>query len=109
MAEEEWPLEAEANITFSNSSIPGIPINPSINKCNYFVNNANQTVVFEFTNPYGGIPQNLAFNAIGWVGLIIIFAILRRAAGNYGRLVRISYNRFSNQFLNLKSANTMDC
>ena len=90
MGEEEWDLEPDS----SNSSHPLIPINPSINKCNYFVNNANQTVVFEFTNPYGGIPQNLAFNAIGWVGLIIIFAILRRAAGNYGRLVRNILNFF---------------
>ena len=73
----------------SNSSKPFVPISPSISKCNYFVNNANQTVVFEFMNPYGGIPQNLAFNAIGFIALFILFAILRRAAGNYGRVVRL--------------------
>jgi hypothetical protein len=44
-------------------------------------------VVFEFTNPYGGIPQNLLFNVIGYAVLILLFALLRRAAGNYGRLV----------------------
>jgi len=32
-----------------------------------------------------GIPQNLVFNLIGWLILMTLFAILRRAAGNYGR------------------------
>ena len=32
-----------------------------------------------------GIPRNLVFNLIGWVVLMALFAILRRAAGNYGR------------------------
>ena len=32
-----------------------------------------------------GIPRNLVFNLIGWVVLMLLFAILRRAAGNYGR------------------------
>ena len=34
---------------------------------------------------FTGIPQNLVFNLIGWSILMILFAILRRAAGNYGR------------------------
>ena len=82
---EAWIVDSHDG----NGSSP-VPIEPSINKCNYFINSANQTVVFEFTNPYGGIPQNLAFNAIGFVSLFILFAVLRRAAGNYGRLVRLA-------------------
>jgi hypothetical protein len=74
-------------MTDENGTVPSTPIEPSINKCNYFINSANQTVVFEFANPFGGIPQNLAINAIFFVILFIVFAILRRTAGNYGRLV----------------------
>jgi hypothetical protein len=73
---------------FANGTTPIVPVDPDLSKCNYFVNTDNKTVVFYFTNPYGGIPQNLAFNLIGFVALFILFAILRRAAGNYGRLVR---------------------
>merc|ERR1719320_902200 len=43
----------------------------------------------KFGNPYGGIPQNLLINVIGWAILVLMFAILRRAAGNYGRLALI--------------------
>ena len=58
---------------------------PPISKCNYYVK--NQTVViFDFTNQYGGIPQNLLFNLIGWLLLVGLFAVLRRSAGNFGRL-----------------------
>lgn len=38
-----------------------------------------------YTQTFSGIPQNLVFNLIGWVFLMTLFAILRRAAGNYGR------------------------
>ncbi len=38
-----------------------------------------------FASQYGGIPQNLVFNLIGWSLLILLFTILRRSAGNYGR------------------------
>lgn len=60
------------------------PIDPPLRTCNYFIVK-NQSVVFDFNNHYGGIPQNLVFNLIGWSILMILFAILRRAAGNYGR------------------------
>ncbi len=48
--------------------------------------------MFDFTNHYGGVPQNLLFNLIGYFVLMLLFAVLRRAAGNYGRwaLVRKS-------------------
>ena len=37
---------------------------------------------------YGGIPQNLVFNLIGWSLLVLLFTILRRSAGNYGRYAK---------------------
>ena len=44
------------------------------------------TEFIEFGNPYGGIPQNLLINVLGWLFLVLLFGILRRVAGNYGRL-----------------------
>ncbi len=63
------------------------PINPP-SKCNYYIKN-NTVVVFNFANSYGGIPQNLLFNLIGWILLVGLFAVLRRAAGNFGRLALV--------------------
>lgn len=71
----------------TTTEIPA-PDDPDLLKCNYFVTK-NQSIVFEFTNQYGGIPQNLAFNLIGWAILMLLFSVLRRAAGNYGRLALV--------------------
>ena len=40
------------------------------------------------SSQYGGIPQNLVFNLIGWSLLVLLFTILRRSAGNYGRYAK---------------------
>ena len=50
-----------------------------------------KTITFLFP----GIPQNLVFNLIGWSILMILFAILRRAAGNYGRWALVRKNEDS--------------
>ena len=71
--------------TTSTTTVPPSPINPPLTKCNYFVIKNNQTYVLDFSNQYGGIPQNIVFNLIGWLVLMALFAFLRRAAGNYGR------------------------
>ncbi|XP_053408695.1 calcium permeable stress-gated cation channel 1-like isoform X3 [Mercenaria mercenaria] len=39
---------------------------------------------------YGGIPENLTINAIVWVVLLILFAVLRRVAWDYGRIALVS-------------------
>jgi len=78
--------------TTTTEPIPNttIPIGPIfIDKCNYYIVNATSVKWLDFGNPYGGIPQNLLINAIGFVVLLLLFAILRRAAGNYGRLALI--------------------
>jgi len=72
-------------LTTPNDSVP---ILPDMTKCNYYIIK-NQTEYFSFSNPYGGIPQNLLVNFICWTVLILLFAVLRRAAGNYGRLALI--------------------
>jgi len=64
------------------------PVFPDADKCNYYIVK-NRTEFLKFGNPYGGIPQNLLINVIGWAILVLMFAILRRAAGNYGRLALI--------------------
>ena len=77
-------LENLNNFTTTTTVAPS-PINPPLTKCNYFVIKNNQTYVLDFSNQYGGIPQNIVFNLIGWLVLMALFAFLRRAAGNYGR------------------------
>ena len=72
-------------VIFNTTTRPWSPVYP--NSCNYYVKNG--TVVFDFSNQYGGIPQNIIFNLIGWFLLVLAFAILRRSAGNYGRLALV--------------------
>ena len=54
-----------------------------------------QLQIIRFVNYFPGIPQNLVFNLIGWSILMILFAILRRAAGNYGRWALVRKNEDS--------------
>jgi hypothetical protein len=42
MSSEEWIVVSDHEQHNNGSGMPFTPINPSINKCNYFVNNANQ-------------------------------------------------------------------
>lgn len=46
----------------------------------------NTTVI---TNVYDGIPETLILNLICWVVLILLFAILRNRAWDYGRLALV--------------------
>lgn len=75
-----------ANFSTIDPPTPPTPIDPPLNKCNYFINKNDSVVVFDASVNFGGIPQNLLFNLIGWSVLMLLFSILRRAAGNYGRL-----------------------
>ena len=75
------------------TTVPFIPIEPPVEKCNYYISQThgsdNETFVLFKEKWYGGIPQNLAFNLVGWLVLMILFCLLRRAAGNYGRLALV--------------------
>ncbi|XP_041468379.1 calcium permeable stress-gated cation channel 1-like isoform X2 [Lytechinus variegatus] len=39
---------------------------------------------------YGGIPQNIAYNCIFYVILVVLFAIFRKVAGDYGRIALVN-------------------
>ncbi|KAA3678332.1 uncharacterized protein DEA37_0010874, partial [Paragonimus westermani] len=51
--------------------------------CNRIIPYNNNTAVIP---GYEGIPQNLLINFISWVLLLILFAVLRRLAWDYGRM-----------------------
>ena len=77
------PLEQTTGIIDPNLVIinttttpkPWDPLYPPENKCNYYLKN-NVTYYFNFTNQYGGIPQNLVFNLIGWIILMVCKCII---------------------------------
>lgn len=80
------------DMTKMTTAIPFYPVDPPLEKCNYYITRHgpdNETFVLFKEAWYGGIPQNLAFNLIGWLLLMILFSLLRRAAGNYGRLALV--------------------
>ena len=91
-----WGDPRPINTTTSTTALPTTtswaPVNPPLNKCNYYIVNQSSVEFLDFGNPYGGIPQNLLINAVCWLVLVLSFAILRRAAGNYGRLALIRHN-----------------
>ena len=79
-------------LNITTTVVPIIPVSPPLGKCNYFITgngSESEAIVFFKEKWYGGIPQNLAFNLIGWLLLMILFSVLRRAAGNYGRLALV--------------------
>ena len=90
-----WGDPTPINTTTSTTALPTTtswaPVNPPLNKCNYYIVNQSSVEFLDFGNPYGGIPQNLLINAVCWLVLVLSFAILRRAAGNYGRLALIRH------------------
>ncbi|XP_078000639.1 osmosensitive cation channel TMEM63C-like [Glandiceps talaboti] len=40
---------------------------------------------------YGGIPQNLGFNILCWVIVLLLFAVCRKVAGDYGRIALVQH------------------
>lgn len=54
-------------------------------KCVYY----NRTTNKIFTSAYEGIPENLLLNFLGWMILILLFAVLRKRAWNYGRIALV--------------------
>lgn len=47
-------------------------------KCNLY--NKSQSNVYHLENTYGGIPQNLITNLVGWACLLFLFIVLRKSA-----------------------------
>ncbi|KAF4525455.1 hypothetical protein B566_EDAN004867 [Ephemera danica] len=51
-----------------------------------------------FTSTYEGIPENLLINFVGWLLLVILFAILRKNAWNYGRIALVQKAEGNNRW-----------
>lgn len=58
-------------------------------KCNYYHDNDKVHIIYD---GYEGIPENLLINVIVWLVLLILFAILRKKAWNYGRIALVQKN-----------------
>lgn len=62
---------------------------PSDIRCNTYSKGNNTFIIYD---GYMGIPQNLFINTVAWVLLIMLFAILRKMAWNYGRIALVQRN-----------------
>lgn len=49
----------------------------------------NNTII---TDLYGGIPETLILNIIGWIIFVLLFSVLRQQAWDYGRLALVNSN-----------------
>ncbi|RZC37394.1 DUF221 and/or RSN1 TM domain containing protein [Asbolus verrucosus] len=56
---------------------------------------ANATVI---SNVYEGIPETILLNVISWIFLILLFAILRNRAWDYGRLALVHTEKWTQLF-----------
>lgn len=56
---------------------------------------SNTTVI---SNVYEGIPETIVLNVISWVLLILLFAILRNRAWDYGRLALVHTEKWTQLF-----------
>ncbi|XP_060569118.1 calcium permeable stress-gated cation channel 1-like isoform X3 [Ruditapes philippinarum] len=64
--------------------------NFSSDTCSFPLVSGNKTSVIYEGYLYGGIPENLIINAVVWVVLLFLFAVLRRVAWDYGRIALVS-------------------
>nr|XP_023018999.1 CSC1-like protein 1 [Leptinotarsa decemlineata]XP_023019000.1 CSC1-like protein 1 [Leptinotarsa decemlineata]XP_023019001.1 CSC1-like protein 1 [Leptinotarsa decemlineata]XP_023019003.1 CSC1-like protein 1 [Leptinotarsa decemlineata] len=56
---------------------------------------ANKTVI---SNVYEGIPETIVLNVVSWILLILLFAILRNRAWDYGRLALVHTEKWTQLF-----------
>ncbi|WAR18225.1 CSCL1-like protein [Mya arenaria] len=59
-----------------------------LHPCHY--HSQNKTHFLYTKNEYGGIPETLIINAVAWAVLLVVFAILRRVAWDYGRIALVT-------------------
>ena len=73
-------------------------------KCNYYNRTANTTDPFSIRANYGGIPEALVINLLGWLALMVLFLILRKNVfnmmsrglqRNIGRMAEVLFSRDS--------------
>ncbi|XP_056631293.1 calcium permeable stress-gated cation channel 1 [Diorhabda sublineata] len=56
---------------------------------------SNKTII---SNVYEGIPETLLLNVISWIVLILLFALLRNRAWDYGRLALVHSEKWTQLF-----------
>lgn len=59
-------------------------------------------------NLYEGIPETLLLNVIGWCVFVLLFAVLRQQAWDYGRLALVNSNGDNKRWTQLFYAHTSD-
>ncbi|PSN32304.1 CSC1-like protein 2 [Blattella germanica] len=74
----------EFTYVFTSTESPSGNDTPK-DQCVYYNKSTNKII----TSAYEGIPENLLLNFLGWMILILLFAILRKRAWNYGRIALV--------------------
>nr|CAD7397451.1 unnamed protein product [Timema poppensis] len=71
-------------------------------QCNYLAKTHGKYI----TSVYEGIPENLVLNFMGWLLLLVLFAVLRKKAWNYGRIALVQKNEENRDGTVLRAGNT---
>lgn len=75
------------------------PFNPddfaASNETCFLTGHSNSTVIL---NIYEGIPETLILNLIAWIFLLLLFALLRNRAWDYGRLALVQNEKWTQLF-----------
>ncbi|XP_078675138.1 osmosensitive cation channel TMEM63C-like isoform X2 [Branchiostoma floridae x Branchiostoma belcheri] len=86
-------LQAGASIT-PFTIMPNTSLSPAAAKCDVYIRNVTgrgmPSILVQEQLYYGGIPFNLGLNMAAWVLLLLLFAVLRKIAWDYGRLALMS-------------------
>ena len=73
-------------------------------QCTYDNKTGNSSSLFSLRNNYGGIPETLVMNLLGWLALLLLFLLIRKNVfnvmsrglqHNLGRMTEVLFNRNS--------------
>ena len=62
--------------------MPGLGSSGGGGKCNYYNRTGNTTDPFSIRANYGGIPEALVLNLLGWLALLVLFLVIRKNVFN---------------------------
>ena len=62
--------------------MPGLGSSGVGGKCNYYNRTGNTTDPFSIRANYGGIPEALVLNLLGWLALLVLFLVIRKNVFN---------------------------
>lgn len=98
------PISIIANVT--TNSFGGRHATPSSQACLIQPHN-NRTIIGNL-DIYEGIPQTLMLNIIGWCVFVLLFAVLRQQAWDYGRLALVNSSGDNKRWTQLFYAHTSE-